>query len=93
MSCSVLENCHIIQLASLMANVSFIQQRRWLLFNCFSTVSQKCKWPLCDCLAIINAKACLKIGNRIVGKSEYLLITHKLPEFILRIEAKYSAVV
>ena len=28
-SCSVLENSHIIQLASLIANVSFIQKRRW----------------------------------------------------------------
>ena len=58
-SCSMLENCHIIQLASLMANVSFILKHRWLLFNCFSTVSRKCKWPARQCLTIINAKACL----------------------------------
>ena len=34
-----------------------------------------------------------KIGNRLVGKSEYLLITYKLTEFILRIETRYSVVV
>ena len=38
-------------------------------------------------------KLAYKIGNRLVGKSEYLLITYELTEFILRIEAKYSPVV
>ena len=32
-----------------------------------------------------------KIGNTLVGTSEYLLITYKLAKFIFRIEAKYSA--
>ena len=34
-----------------------------------------------------------KIGSRLAGKSEYLLISYELTEFILRIEATYSAVV
>ena len=34
-----------------------------------------------------------KIGNRLAGKSEYLLIKYKLTEFLFRIEAEYSAVV
>ena len=34
-----------------------------------------------------------KIGNRLAGKSEYLLNTYQLTEFIFRIEAKCSAVV
>ena len=38
-------------------------------------------------------KHAYKIGNRLVGKSKYLLITYKLPEFILRVEARYRAVV
>ena len=38
-------------------------------------------------------KLAYKIGNPLVGKSEYLLITYRLTEFILRLEAKYSAVV
>ena len=33
-----------------------------------------------------------KIGNRLVGRSDYLLITYKLTEFIFRIEARYSAI-
>ena len=41
---------------------------------------------------MINAKLAYKIGNRLVGKSEYLLITYKITEFIFRIEARYSAV-
>ena len=38
-------------------------------------------------------KLAYRIGNRLFGKSEYVLITCKLTEFILRHEAKYSAVV
>ena len=38
-------------------------------------------------------KLAYKIGNRFAVKCEYLLITYKLTEFILMIEAKYSAVV
>ena len=38
-------------------------------------------------------KLAYKIDDRLAGKSEYLLITHKHTEFILRIEAKYKAVV
>ena len=38
-------------------------------------------------------KHAYKIGNRLAGKSEYLLITYKLTLFIPRIETKYSAVV
>ena len=35
-------------------------------------------------------KLAYKIGNLLAGKSEYLLITYKLTEFILRNEAKCS---
>ena len=31
-----------------------------------------------------------RMSNRLVGKSEYLLITYKLTEFIIRIEARYN---
>ena len=34
-----------------------------------------------------------EVGNQLSGKSEYLLITYKLTDFIFGIEAKYSAVV
>ena len=44
-----------------------------------------------ECLTIIiMQKLYYEIGNSIVGKSEYLLITYKLTEFNSRIEAKYS---
>ena len=33
-----------------------------------------------------------KFGNRLAGKSKYLLTTYKLTEFIFLIQAKYSAV-
>ena len=38
-------------------------------------------------------KLAYKIGNRLAEKSEYLLITYNLTEFMFKIVAKYSAVV
>ena len=38
-------------------------------------------------------KLAYEIGNRLVGKSEYLRITYELTEFTSRIEARFSAVV
>ena len=37
---------------------------------------------------IVLVAALAEIGNRLAGKSEYLLMTYKLNEFIFTIEAK-----
>ena len=42
---------------------------------------------------IVHANLAHKSGNRLVGKIVYLSITYELTEFIIRKEAKYSAVV